>query len=279
MWVKESTKSEMLASVTNGVFITLYLNTGLLLTMANANLTAYAPKFITSNFTGPHHDYGPEWYAEVGFLILKTMIINAFLPFSGLALGWGLPWIHRKMDMKWGNNRYVTKKTSMLAYKKVWSGGEYIMHIKNAGLLLVVFVTCMYGVGMPMLFPVAACNFGIQWTCERIMAVYQVKLPPALDDKLTKNLIGVMKWAPLIMLFNGYWMLSNEQIFNNRWFYIPNTIAGTTMESGHTINFDVNWAAPMLIMALAAVFLVLFIRFCPHELRMALGFSLQEKEI
>jgi hypothetical protein len=41
------------------------------------------------------------------------------------------------------------------------------------------------------------------------MAVYQVKLPPALDDKLPKNLIAVMKWAPLIMLFNGYWMLSN----------------------------------------------------------------------
>jgi hypothetical protein len=138
------------------------------------------------------------------------MIINAILPFSALALGWGLPWIHRKMDMKWGNDRYVTKKTSMMAYKKIWSGGEYIMHIKNAGLLLVVFVTCMYGVGMPLLFPVAALNFFIQWTCERIMAVYQVKLPPSLDDKLTNNLLAMIKWAPLIMLFNGYWMLSNE---------------------------------------------------------------------
>jgi hypothetical protein len=138
------------------------------------------------------------------------MIINAILPFSGLALGWGLPWIHRKMDMKWGNDRYTTKKTSMMAYKKIWSGGEYIMHIKNAGLLLVVFVTCMYGVGMPLLFPVAALNFFIQWTCERIMAVYQVKLPPSLDDKLTLNLLAMIKWAPLIMLFNGYWMLSNE---------------------------------------------------------------------
>ena len=138
------------------------------------------------------------------------MIINAFIPISDMIQGWGLPWILRKMDMKWGNDRYVTKKTSMMAYKKIWSGGEYIMHIKNAGLLLVVFVTCMYGVGMPLLFPVAAVNFFIQWTCERIMAVYQVKLPPSLDDKLTNNLLAMIKWAPLIMLFNGYWMLSNE---------------------------------------------------------------------
>ena len=162
----------MLASITNGVFISLFLNTGLLLTLANANLSEHPPHFFTNAFKGPYYDYEPDWYAEVGFLILKTMIINAILPFSALAMGWGIPWIHRKMDMKWGNDRYVTKKTSMLSYKKIWGGGEYIMHIKNAGLLLVVFVSCLYGVGMPMLFPVAAVNFGIQWTCERIMAAY-----------------------------------------------------------------------------------------------------------
>jgi hypothetical protein len=84
-----------------------------------------------------------------------------------------------------------------------------------------------------------------------------------------------MKWAPLIMLFNGYWALSNEQIFNNRWSYVPNTIAGTTMKSGHFVTLDINWASPVYIMALAAVFLVLFIRFCPQEIRMILGVSLQ----
>lgn len=278
-WVKEATKSEMLASITNGVFIALYLNTGFLLTVANANLTEHPPHFITDNFKGPYYDYDPEWYTEVGFLIVKTMIINAIMPFVGVGMGWGLPALKRKMDMKWGSDRYVTKKKTMAAYKKLWSGGDYIIHFKQAGLLLVVFVTCMYGVGMPILFPIAAWNFFNQWICERVMACYQVKLPPTLDDKLTNNLISVMKWAPLIMLFNGYWMLSNEQIFNNGWSYVPNSLSTTNMKSGHFISFSVNWASPMLIMALAAVFLVLFIMFCPNEIRMRLGFSLQEKEI
>jgi hypothetical protein len=73
----------------------------------------------------------------------------------------------------------------MMAYKKLWSGGEYIIHFKQSGVLLVVFVTLMYGVGMPLLFPVAAFNFFNQYLCERMMASYQVKLPPNLDDKLT----------------------------------------------------------------------------------------------
>jgi uncharacterized membrane protein YidH (DUF202 family) len=224
-WVKEPTKSQMLATNTNGVFIVLFLNTGLLLLIANANLTEHPPHFITKHFVGPYYDYEPEWYAAVGFLILKTMIINAFLPFSGLALGYFLPLLKRKMDMKWGKNRYVTKKTSMIAYKKVWSGGEYVMHVKDSGILLIVFVTCMYGVGMPLLFPVAAFNFANQFFCERIMVCYQVKLPPALDDRLTNNLLAMIKWAPLIMLFNGYWMLSNKQIFANKWSYVPNSLA------------------------------------------------------
>jgi len=51
------------------------------------------------------------------------------------------------------------------------------------------------------------------------------------------------------------------------------------MPSGHFIAFSVNWASPMLVMALCAVFIVAFIRFCPNWLRMVLHFSLQEKEI
>ena len=49
-WVKEDTKSQMLASNTNGVFIVLFLNTGLLLLVANANLTEHPPHFITNLF-------------------------------------------------------------------------------------------------------------------------------------------------------------------------------------------------------------------------------------
>lgn len=262
-WVKEDTKSQMLASNTNGVFIVLFLNTGLLLLVANANLTEHPPHFITNLFQGPYYDYEPEWYAMVGFLIFKTMCINAFMPFVGLFTGYAIPLLKRKMDMKWGKDRYVTKKTSMGAYKKLWSGGEYVMHVKDSGLLLVVFVSCFYGVGMPMLFPVAAFNFFNQFVCERLMASYQVKLPPSLDDALTNNLISMMKWAPLMMLFNGYWMLSNVQIFNNNWSYVANTDPTTHMVSDHFITFQVNWAIPLLLMALCGVFLVLFIRFCP----------------
>jgi hypothetical protein len=71
-------------------------------------LTEYPVKWITGNFKGPFTDYEPMWYSAVGFLILKTMIINAILPMVMTVMGFALPWIKRKKDMKWGNDRYVT---------------------------------------------------------------------------------------------------------------------------------------------------------------------------
>jgi len=82
-----------------------------------------------------------------------------------------------------------------------------------SGILNIVFMTMMYGVGMPILFPIAAFNFMNQYIAERIIVSYNVPLPPALDDKLTKNMIALLYYAPLLMLFNGYWMLSNPEIF------------------------------------------------------------------
>ena len=63
---------------------------------------------------------------------------------------------------------------------------------------------------MPLLYPVAALNFANMYLCERMAVSYQVQLPPALDDSMSNNLIAMMYIAPICMLLNGYWMISNQ---------------------------------------------------------------------
>jgi hypothetical protein len=74
----------------------------------------------------------------------------------------------------------------------------------------VTFVTMMYGMGMPILFLVAAFNYFILMSLERLLVAYFYQLPPTLDDKLTKNAIGILKFGSLLYLFVGFWMLSNK---------------------------------------------------------------------
>lgn len=47
-----------------------------------------------------------------------------------------------------------------------------------------------------------------------------MRLPPALDDKLTNNCLSMMAYAPMFLLFNSYWMITNRQIFANEWQFI-----------------------------------------------------------
>jgi hypothetical protein len=188
--------------------------------MVNANMSEHtAWPILPSILTGQWYDYVPGWYATVGYTIVYTMIINVVMPFVALGMAWGMPFVFRLMDVGCSMNPYDTKKTSMAQFKQTWSGQDYIIHFKFANVLNVYYVTLMYGMGLPILFPLAAINFFFQWACERIIVAYYMKQPPALDDKLIKNCLDKMQWGPLLFLVNGYWMLSNVQMFDNKWNY------------------------------------------------------------
>jgi hypothetical protein len=72
----------------------------------------------------------PRWYSEVGSNIVQTMIINTFKPFISLVAGFAVPAIKQKIDRKWTDDIYSTKKKSLTAYKAVYLGGEYKVHTK-----------------------------------------------------------------------------------------------------------------------------------------------------
>lgn len=79
------------------------------------------------------------------------------------------------------------------------------------------------------------------------------------------------------MMCNGYWMLSNQEIFANKYEYI-NTILKPNMKSQHYLTFDVNWAFPVLLLAISSIF-IYTIQKTFRELLSASGYGMQRKEI
>ena len=92
----------------------------------------------------------------------------------------------------------------------LYSGGVNVVHFKYSAIMNVTYVTMMYGLGMPILFPIAALSYAIFYTVERYQIAYTYTMPPALDDTLTNNCIKVMSYSPILFLLNGFWMLSNR---------------------------------------------------------------------
>jgi hypothetical protein len=162
------------------------------------------------------------WYSEVGLKIVQTMFINAcIIPWTGFIGAAIVPAIKKRLDGK--GDPYKTKKTSMSMLKALYSGGDYVIHFKYSGMLNIAYITLMYGVGMPVLFPLAVINYWNQYVAERIIVAYYMKAPAALDDSLTVNCINKLKFAPMLFLLNGAWMLGNQQIFSNKWSYISDS--------------------------------------------------------
>jgi len=79
----------------------------------------------------------------------------------------------------------------------------------------VTFVTFTYGLGLPLLFPIAAGSFFVLFCVEKAMIYYSYRQPPMYDAKMNAHVLAIMTWAPLFMLSFGYWMLSSQQLIEN----------------------------------------------------------------
>ncbi len=255
-FIGEDTHSAQIKSITNGVFAAQFFNTAIILLLVAANFKdAQLPGADT--FNGPYNDFTPLWYSQIGFKVFQTMAINTIMPFVAFGTAFGMKFAFRFLDrgLSFDPYPYNTKKTSTQLYVDLYSGPEYLIHVKYSGILNVVFVCMMYGVGMPILFLVAAITFFILYSVEKVTVTYFYKQPPAFDDKLTKNAAAVLKWAGLIYLGFGYWMVSNMMMFDNE--VEPRAMMTSFQPTSHSINDQdkVNQGSPLMFMTI--VFLVI----------------------
>ncbi len=172
----------------------------------------------------------------------------------------------------------MTKTSQIYMYLELYSGPDYIIHYKYSGVLNIVYVTMLYGIGLPMLFPIAFLSLFIIYATERYMIAYTYQLPPAMDDRMTENAVKMLSYTPILFLMNGYWMLSNRQMFDN----VINTIALSTqqMPSGHSfasISY-LDQATPMLLMVIPIV-IIMILRLVAYPLLSKWGFVISTNVI
>ena len=117
------------------------------------------------------------------------MLINAFLPIIFELIVIVERWFFISYDSgRWCDCRrnrrykknYSTKTKQIYAFIESREGPGYIMHFKFANLLNITYVTIVYGVGLPLLFPIALLSYFIFWAVERYMLAYVYQNPPKM---------------------------------------------------------------------------------------------------
>lgn len=86
------------------------------------------------------------------------------------------------------------------------------MQFKYSAIMTIVYITFMFGAGMPLLFPLASCAFLVLYLLETTSLHYIHQTPPAYDVELNDACLGKLQWAPMLLLSFGYWMTTNPQL-------------------------------------------------------------------
>lgn len=147
---------------------------------------------------------------DVGFKIIITYTVQGMMPYINIfvqsAMGWAKTWY----DSKCTCNPYVTRARTIGCYKFMYVGADMPIHFKYSDCLNITFLAMLYGLGMPIMFPMACVILANQRLGERINVAYNYRLPPAMDNSLSDAVLSIMKYAPLMLLFNGYWLMDNR---------------------------------------------------------------------
>jgi hypothetical protein len=89
------TDSERVSTIMVVTFISAFVNTALIPLLTNANL-AFVPLFRLMPMRMNYSDFDESWYLTIGTQIVRTILIQAFMPYISLMVSLGM-----KKPMQW----------------------------------------------------------------------------------------------------------------------------------------------------------------------------------
>ena len=82
-------------------------------------------------------------------------------------------------------------------------------------MLVIVWVTFLFGSGLPILFPIAFFGLVVLYVTNRVMLAYLCRRPPSYDEKMNETTITLLNFAPWLYVTVGAWVYSNPATFYN----------------------------------------------------------------
>lgn len=168
------TESIKLQFVTNVVFVCQFFNTGVLPMLCTANFYGQLPFGLVKglNLLGSDSDFTSDWFTSIGATIVGAMEINIVMPVALEFVYYGMRLMFRLKDHIGREEGANTKCTTIQQYVNIYAGSLYLMQFKYSAIMTIVYITFMFGAGMPMLFVLAAFAFFVLYCLETFSLHY-----------------------------------------------------------------------------------------------------------
>ena len=141
---------------------------------------------------------------------------------------------------------------------------EFLLNFKYAAMLTVLYVTMLYGSGIPILYVVATAFYFSSYWVDKFLLFRYFKRPLMMDQYLAYNTLKWFKYALVLHIIGGMLMYSNSAILP-----VKQTITSSAFGkqfSSYTKSFQFGTVTSKLMAIYIAVFASLIALYLVYRL-------------
>jgi len=208
---RHASVSGQAAAVTVKIAFAQFLNTAVITLIVNSQISNLASTSFFSTiglFSGSYNDFNRDWYASIGASLTLTMLINVIVPHIGPLA---------KCLVVNPLKKFVKRRNAITQDQldKLYESPKFEIETRYAFVLNCVFVTMVYGGGMPVLYIFAFFNMALSFVIDKLFVVKLNIQPPMYDASLASLFMKSMPIALLIHLAMTCYMYGNTTIMGN----------------------------------------------------------------
>jgi len=165
-------------------------------------------------FAGEFEKITVRWYLVVGVPIVFAIFLQIFMPHFGLVAQLVKVSLIRCWDRRCSLNKKVTRQTTQEEYENLYTGPEFILQLRLAQVLSMMFVTMTYSSVLPILYLVSFLFLLITYWTDKFLILRYFRSQNQFTGDLSKKVVEVMPLAAVSHFIFGHQMFSNHSILH-----------------------------------------------------------------
>ena len=211
---------------TLSIFVVQYLNSAIIIIVAfNSFLfseVTIAKNKETDYIVGPFDEFDERWFLVVGTTVGLVIIVQLVTPHIPLLVMFLVKLFKQFHDRRYSLNARSTRQVNQKDYEDLYIGPKFILQIRYAQSLSVMFLILTFSSAMPLLYLAGFIHFFFTFWMDKFLLLRYYRLTEGYTAKLSKNIIRILPIAVILHLLFGLVLISNRNllqstIYKNFW--------------------------------------------------------------
>ncbi|CAE8598575.1 unnamed protein product [Polarella glacialis] len=213
-WERHCTVTEVAQSQLLKLFLSQFVNTGMLVLLVNAELKEipawFVPFRVLQIGTGKYDDFNGEWYVAIGSGICLTIFIQVFsTTVPPLVKSFCVQPILARF---FGRSQVIQDRMD-----KIYTLPDWNISLRLAQTLNVMFVITMYSSGLPILYFVGFVYCIVAFWMDKWCLLHGSSKPPAFNQSIIKTTLHLFPLAAFLHTIVACWTFGNQRLFPSPW--------------------------------------------------------------